>query len=159
MDKLAFRWLRKIKATQQEKGGRVIVEDQNMSRCFAPHGCQLRHDRECSCLFSRLCVRYSGDSINHHLFPWFPRENDALSLITIHPPSGGTVFRGYGDAMRASAWTRAATSRAASITLTFMLLSPAFEDRRFRKLSGALLNRERKAVEFNFYLVRGGARR
>src|SRR5713226_5437312 len=58
----------KITITQQPKGCRMIIEDQNMSDCFATYGYKSRLGREDSLLSSRCCIRQPVDSKIHHSF-------------------------------------------------------------------------------------------
>ena len=46
----------------------MIVEDQNMSDCFATYGDRPRQDREGFLRSSRCCIRQPVDSKIHHSF-------------------------------------------------------------------------------------------
>ena len=57
-----------ITTKQQPKGGRMIVEDHDMSDCLATYGYKSRLDREDFPLSSRSCIRQPVDSKIHHSF-------------------------------------------------------------------------------------------
>jgi len=54
--------------TQQAKGCRMIIEDQNMSDCLATYGDRSRRDREDSLPSSRSGIRPPVSSNHHHSF-------------------------------------------------------------------------------------------
>src|SRR4029077_435499 len=75
----------KITTKQQPNRCRMIVEDQNMSDCFATYGDRPRQDREDFLRSSRCCIRQPVGSNIHHSF---------LKRSKIDISQNGNLFRG-----------------------------------------------------------------